>query len=122
MAMICQLLLTFTQNPLIFDDNNVVLLRHSFITHYQSGNINEAAEIARRMESLNYTMPLAQEPALIASALSEDWDAVAALSDILSQSDTSLIVAGVARAWALFTRSICRCRWANGRNSPIIEG
>ena len=94
----------FYTKSLIFDDNNVVLLRHSFITHYQSGNINEAAEIARRMESLNYTMPLAQEPALIASALSEDWDAVAALSDILSQSDTSLIVAGVARAWALFAQ------------------
>lgn len=94
----------FYTKSLIFDDNNVVLLRHSFITHYQSGNINEAAEIARRMESLNYTMPLAQEPALIASALSEDWDAVAALSDILSQSDTSLIVAGMARAWALFAQ------------------
>lgn len=94
----------FYTKSLIYDDNNVVLLRHSFITHYQSGNINEAAEIARRMESLNYTMPLAQEPALIASALSEDWDAVAALSDILSQSDTSLIVAGVARAWALFAQ------------------
>lgn len=94
----------FYTKSLIYDDNNVVLLRHSFITHYQSGNINEAAEIARRMESLNYTMPLAQEPALIASALSKDWDAVAALSDILSQSDTSLIVAGVARAWALFAQ------------------
>ena len=94
----------FYTKSLIFDDNNVVLLRHSFITHYQSGNINEAAEIARRMESLNYTMPLAQEPALIASALTEDWEAVAALSDILSQSDTSLVVAGVARAWALFAQ------------------
>ena len=86
------------------DDKNLALLRHSFLTHYQSGNIDQAAEIARRMESLNFIMPLASEPALIEAALSNDWEAVAALSDLLSQSDTSLIIAGVAHSWALFAQ------------------
>ena len=86
------------------DDKNLALLRHSFLTHYQSGNIEQAAEIARRMESLNFIMPLASEPALIEAALSNDWEAVAALSDLLSQSDTSLIIAGVAHSWALFAQ------------------
>ena len=86
------------------DDKNLALLRHSFLTHYQSGNIEQAAEIARRMESLNFIMPLASEPALIEAALANDWEAVAALSDLLSQSDTSLIIAGVAHSWALLAQ------------------
>ena len=94
----------FFTNSLVKDDNNIALLRHSFLTHYQSGNIEQAAEIARRMESLNVTMPLAQEPALIESALAEDWGGVSALADILSQSDTSLVIANVAHAWALFAQ------------------
>lgn len=95
---------TFFTASLVKDDKNIALLRHSFLTHYQSGNIDQAAQIARRMESLNFTMPLASEPALIEAALAGDWDAVAALSDLLSQSDTSLIIAGVARSWALFAQ------------------
>ncbi|MGC6516929.1 MAG: tetratricopeptide repeat protein [Candidatus Puniceispirillaceae bacterium] len=92
----------FFTKSLVLDDSNLSLLRHSFLTQYQSGNIEQAAEIARRMESLNFTMPLASEPALIEAVLSKDWQAVIALSDLLSQSDTSVIIAGVARAWALF--------------------
>ena len=92
----------FFTKSLVLDDKNIALLRHSFLTHYQSGNIEQAAEIARRMESLNVTLPLASEPALIEAALANDWEAVAALSDTLSQSDTSIIIAGVARSWALF--------------------
>ena len=94
----------FFTASLVLDDKNIALLRHSFLTQYQSGNIEQAAEIARRMESLNFTMPLASEPALIEAALINDWDAVVALSDLLSQSDTSLIIAGVARSWALYAQ------------------
>ena len=94
----------FFTKSLVLDDKNIALLRHSFLTHYQSGNIEQAAEIARRMESLNVTLPLASEPALIEAALANDWEAVAALSDLLSQSDTSLVIAGVARSWALFAQ------------------
>ena len=90
----------FFTNSLILDDKNVALLRHSFLTHYQSGNIEEAAEIARRMEALNLTIPLASEPALIEAVRAQDWEAVIALSDLLAQSDTSLVIAGVAKAWA----------------------
>ena len=90
----------FFTKSLIKDDNNVALLRQSFLTQYQSGNIVEAAEIARRMESLNVTMPLASEPALIEAAIAGDWEAVVALADLLSQSDTSVVVAGVAKAWS----------------------
>ena len=39
------------------DDNNVVLLRHSFITHYQSAILMKQLKLPG-MESLNYTMPL----------------------------------------------------------------
>lgn len=86
------------------DNSDLAILRHSFLTHYQSGNIEQAAEIARRMEALNVTMPLASEPALIEAAITDDWAAVAALSDILSQSDTSLIIGGVSRSWALLAQ------------------
>ena len=94
----------FFSASLRHDGDNLALLRHSFLTHYQSGNIEQASDIARRMEALNVIMPLASEPALIEAALADDWKAVVALSDILSQSDTSLIIAGVARSWALFAQ------------------
>ena len=95
----------FFTKSLIQDDNNIALLRQSFLTQYQSGNIVEAAEIARRMESLNVTMPLASEPALIEAAIAGDWEAVDALADLLSQSDTSVIIAGVAKAWAYLAQN-----------------
>ena len=84
-------------NSLILDDKNVAL-RHSFLA--LSIDIEEAAEIARRMEALNLTIPLASEPALIEAVRAQDWEAVIALSDLLAQSDTSLVIAGVAKAWA----------------------
>ena len=94
----------FFSASLRHDAGNLALLRHSFLTHYQSGNIDQASAIARRMEALNVMMPLASEPALIEAALANDWKAVVALSDLLSQSDTSLIIAGVSRSWALFAQ------------------
>ena len=95
---------SFFTKSLLYDDNNPALLRHSFLTQYQSGNIAAAADIARRMEALNMMLPLASEPALIEAVLSDDWDAVIALSDLLAQSDTSVILAGVTKSWALLAQ------------------
>ena len=95
---------SFFTKSLLYDDDNPALLRHSFLTQYQSGNIAEAAKIARRMEALNLMLPLASEPALIEAVLSEDWDAVIALADLLAQSDTSVILAGVTKSWALLAQ------------------
>ena len=95
---------SFFTKSLLYDDDDPALLRHSFLTQYQSGNIAEAAKIARRMEALNLMLPLASEPALIEAVLSEDWDAVIALADLLAQSDTSVILAGVTKSWALLAQ------------------
>lgn len=94
----------FFTKSLVLDDNNPDLLRHAFLTQYQSGHIEEAAEIARRMEALNLVMPLASEPALIEAALAQDWEAVDALSASLAQSDTSVIIAGVTHSWSLLAQ------------------
>ena len=95
---------SFFTKSLLYDDNDPALLRHSFLTQYQSGNIAAAADIARRMEALNMMLPLASEPALIEAVLSDDWEAVIALSDLLAQSDTSVILAGVTKSWALLAQ------------------
>ena len=109
----------FFNATLVKDSTNPALLRHSFLTHYQSGNIEQAADIARRMEALNFSIPLASEPALIEAALADDWNAVAVLSDTLSQSDTSIIIAGVARSWALFAQG--QFAGAVGQMSQIAD-
>ena len=54
---------SFFTKSLLYDDKDPALLRHSFLTQYQSGNIAAAADIARRMEALNMMLPLASEPA-----------------------------------------------------------
>ena len=94
----------FFTNALLLDDADQALLRQSFLTQYQSGNIEKAADIARRMESLNFSIPLAQEPALIEAALNNDWDAVIALSDLLAQADTSVVIAAIAKSWSLLAQ------------------
>ena len=113
---------SFFTKSLLYDDNNPALLRHSFLTQYQSGNIAEAAEIARRMEALNMLLPLASEPALIEAALSEDWEAVIALCDLLAQSDTSVILAGVTKSWALLAQDQFSAAITHmGRTAALLE-
>ena len=113
---------SFFTKSLLYDDNNPALLRHSFLTQYQSGNIAEAAEIARRMEALNMVLPLASEPALIEAVLSEDWEAVIALSELLAQSDTSVILAGVTKSWALLAQNQFSAAITHmGRTAALLE-
>lgn len=66
---------------LAHDKTNVDLLRRSFLTLYETGQIDEAAIIARQIEAANISLPLSSEPAAAIAIMNEDWDAALVLAD-----------------------------------------
>jgi tetratricopeptide (TPR) repeat protein len=79
---------------------NLMLQEQSFLSHYKSGNLSRAAEIAVELEQLGSKLSLATEPALSTAVLSRDWQAVIALSDKIGQTDNGYIFSAGLRSLA----------------------
>ena len=78
-----------------------MLLEQSFLSHYQSGNLDRAADVAVKLEQLGSQLGLSVEPALAAAVAAEDWQAVIALSENMAQTDQGYILSAGLRSWAL---------------------
>lgn len=86
------------------DKSNPDLLQRSFLTLFQTGQIDEAAIIARQIEAANLSLPLSSEPAAIIAIMNEDWDAVSVLSDQMLVSGGNSNLAYLTSAWGNFAR------------------
>ena len=80
--------------------DNLMLLEQSFLSHYQSGNLDRAEDIAVRLEQLGSQLGLSAEPALAAAVRGEDWQAVIALSEKMAQTDNGYILSAGLRSLA----------------------
>ena len=83
------------------DERNPELLQKGFVTQYRDGNINMAAALARRLETINVKAQFAAEPAISLAITASDWDAVIVLSDQLAEDINAMPLAGVIKSWAL---------------------
>ena len=90
----------FFDGTLPDDAGNLMLLEQSFLSHYQSGNLDRAADVAVKLERLGSQLGLSVEPALAAAVRAEDWQAVIALSEKMAQSDHGYILSAGLRSLA----------------------
>ena len=86
------------------DKTNPDLLQRSFLTLYQTGQIDEAAIIARQIEAANISLPLSSEPAAVIAITNADWDAAQALSDQMLASGGASNLAYLTSIWSKFAR------------------
>lgn len=91
---------SFFSNALRIGQTDEVLLRYSFINHYQNGNLGEAISLAREFERLSIDFGLAAEPAIAKAVQDRDWQALIALSEKIEVSDDFYLLAGGLRALA----------------------
>jgi tetratricopeptide (TPR) repeat protein len=121
----------FYLTALSFDHNNVDLLKQAFYAQYQLGNIEAAATLAREMELLNISGKFASEPATAQAILTEDWDAVLVLADLIAEDIDAKPLAAIIRAWALVAKGqgaaglshLIKSRNANitgNKSAPVI--
>lgn len=82
------------------ETGNIMLLEQSFLSHYQSGNLDRAASVAVQLEQLGSQLGLSAEPALGAAVRSADWQAVIALSEKMAQTDNGYIFSAGLRSLA----------------------
>ena len=80
--------------------SSLMLREQSFLSHYQSGNLEKAAAIAVELEQLGSGMSLASEPALSRAVIIRDWQAVIALCDKIGLTDNGYIFASGLRSLA----------------------
>ena len=80
--------------------SSLMLREQSFLSHYQSGNLERAAAIAVELEQLGSEMSLASEPALSRAVIIRDWQAVIALCDKIGLTDNGYIFASGLRSLA----------------------
>ena len=80
------------------------LLRQSFLTQYQLGNIDAAAALARRMQTVNITAGFTSEPTTAQAIKQQDWDAVLVLTDHIAENMTAQPIAAIIRAWTLVAK------------------
>lgn len=90
----------FFSNALVLDSSDEMLLRYSFINHYQNGNLDIAIELAREIERLNYDFALAVEPAIAKAVRDADWPALLALCDKIDNGVNFGLLAGGLRTLA----------------------
>ena len=90
----------FFDGALPEETGNLMLLEQSFLSHYQSGNLDRAADVAVKLEQLGSQLGLSVEPALAAAVAAEDWQAVIALSENMAQTDQGYILSAGLRSWA----------------------
>lgn len=76
------------------------LLHHSFITHYQNGNLDKAALIAGEMERVGIEFSPAYEPVITEAIRDRDWQALIALADKIDISEPNHILAAGLRAFS----------------------
>ena len=90
----------FFDRTLANEDNNIMLLEQSFLSHYQSGNLDKAAGIAAQLEAAGSALHLSAEPAVALAVRAEDWQAVLALSEKMALTDNGFILATGLRSLA----------------------
>ena len=90
----------FFDRTLPDDSGNLMLLEQSFLSHYQSGNLDRAADVAVRLEQLGSQLGLSVEPALAVAVQAADWQAVIALSEKMAQTDNGFILSAGLRSLA----------------------
>ena len=90
----------FFDRTLPNDADNLMLLEQSFLSHYQSGNLDRAATIAVKLEQMGSQLGLSVEPALAAAVRSADWQAVIALSEKMAETDHGYILSAGLRSLA----------------------
>ena len=91
----------FYTESLALDNTNSELLQASFINLYATGQIIAAAEIAQQAESLNLSLRMGVEPALVIAAKDADWEAVLALSESAMIEGSSQHLGFLFQAWAM---------------------
>lgn len=90
----------FFDRTLTKEDDNIMLLEQSFLSHYQSGNLDKAASIAAKLEAAGSSLNLSVEPAIAAAIRTEDWQAVVALSEKIALTDDGFILSAGLRSFA----------------------
>lgn len=88
----------FFSEALRLGSSDEILLKYSFINHYQNGTLGEAIRLARTFERLGFDFGLAAEPAIAKAVQDEDWQALIALSEKIEISDDFHILAGGLRS------------------------
>lgn len=88
----------FFSEALRLGNTDEILLKYSFINHYQNGTLGEAISLARAFERLGFDFGLAAEPAIAKAVKYKDWHALIALSEKIEISDDFHILAGGLRS------------------------
>ena len=88
----------FFSEALRLGNTDDILLKYSFINHYQNGTLGEAIRLARTFERLGFDFGLAAEPAIAKAVQDKDWQALIALSEKIEISDDFHILAGGLRS------------------------
>ena len=88
----------FFSEALRLGNTDEILLKYSFINHYQNGTLGEAIRLARTFERLGFDFGLAAEPAIAKAVQDKDWQALIALSEKIEISDDFHILAGGLRS------------------------
>ncbi len=88
----------FFSEALRLGNTDEILLKYSFINHYQNGTLGEAISLARAFERLGFDFGLAAEPAIAKAVKDKDWHALIALSEKIEISDDFHILAGGLRS------------------------
>ena len=88
----------FFSEALRLGNTDEILLKYSFINHYQNGTLGEAIRLARAFERLGFDFGLAAEPAIAKAVQDKDWHALIALSEKIEISDDFHILAGGLRS------------------------
>ena len=92
----------FYQRTVTTDSDTPLLLKRSFMAHYQNGDLEDASYVARLMERHNIDFAIAAEPAIADAIISDDWPAIIALSEKIASHQANLALAALLRAYAYF--------------------
>ena len=92
----------FYQRTVTTDSDTPLLLKRSFMAHYQNGDLEDASYVARLMERRNIDFAIAAEPAIADAIISDDWPAIIALSEKIASHQANLALAALLRAYAYF--------------------
>ncbi len=81
----------FFEYVLIGDPENERILKQTFVSNYQHGNIDKALNIAEKIEEKNINFSLASEPLIGVLIKDEDWDAVLALLNKVEDDQSNFV-------------------------------
>jgi len=92
----------FFQRTIQTDSETPLLLKRSFMAHYQNRDLEDASYVARLMERQNIDFAIAAEPAIADAIISSDWNAIIALSEKIQTHQANLALSALLRAYAYF--------------------